>query len=191
MFEREGPFVPKSPNELCDYLKSEGILTTNWGIGAAKTIDHLFKELFKEESCLLRIPEGLVRRVRAVNIRIYYQQDGKTLYLKEQKQVFSDGRERKRDWLDWSISEKMTPHEEVTIAIKRAFQEELGITDEVMCSFKETSTRVLESPSYPGLQAEYESNHFDAFLGPSQFNPDGYIEVQPDKTNYWTWERVG
>lgn len=54
----------------------------------------------------------------------------------------------------------------------------------------DTSTTVHESSSYPGLIAFYTVHTFNTILGEQEFNPEGYIEEQEDKTTYFIWEEI-
>lgn len=191
MLERECFFRPRSIDELTSYLKSEGIQLDNWGTGNAKTVANLFRELSEGEVFLVKTPEGLVRKLAAANVRVYFQEaNGQVLYLKEQKQIFKDGRERIRDHMTWSIAEKIHPGEDILAAVKRALQEELNITDEIVLIGKGRTVNNVNSFSYPGIKSQYVSHAFEAFLSLSQFKPNGYIEEQVDKTSYWQWVRA-
>lgn len=188
MFKKEKSLSFRSIDELRSYLKSEGLPVDEWGQDEAKTVGHLFNELAGNECILVRTPEGLVRKVVTVNVRVYYNSpDGKRLYLKEIEQIFTDGRKRSRSWFTWSISEKLNPGETPQNAVARAFKEELKISTSVKTRSAEVEINRLTSPSFPGLSSEYVSNFFNAELNDAQFDPSGYVEVQPDKRTIWRW----
>lgn len=172
-------------------LADAGIDTSLWGTGQAKTLAHLQKEVESGETILITGETGeLLRRVVVGGADIYYQSpDGKKYRLKEDRQVFKDGRARRRD-LGQAVSEKMKPDEEPMAAMIRGIKEELGISGEIALSETGTDIQQVTSPSYPGLESEYIRHKFQATLADEQFNPNGYVEEQSDKSTYFVWEEV-
>lgn len=189
----EGSVVKKEPstNELKQRLEDAGIDASLWGTGQAKSIEHLQKEIDDGETVLEKNNEGiLVRKVAVGNVDIYYvSPDGKKYRLKEDRQVFKDGRERKRD-RDGSIFEKMKPDENPTEAMARGIKEELGIEGEINLTETETREEMEHSPSYPGLQTQYVIYKFETTINHEQFRKEGYVEEQKDKSTYFVWEEV-
>lgn len=45
-----------------------------------------------------------------------------------------------------------------------------------------------ESSSFPGLISRYSVSCFEVYLTSEQFNPEGYVEEQEDKTTFFVWE---
>lgn len=115
----------------------------------------------------------------------YHAPDGKKYRLKEDRQVFKDGRERRRE-LGRAVSEKMKPR----TAMIRGIQEELGISSKIILIDTGTDEQKIASPSYPGLESLYIRHKFRAELTDEQFNPDGYEEEQDDKMTYFIWEEI-
>lgn len=184
-------YQPKIPNTLEEFsalLQTHGVPIDQWGIGKAKTIGHLFKEVEAGDSHLIISGGELVRRVKVALLRVYFTDDSGSQYLREDRQKFFDGRVRVRDWLEWSIAEKILPGESTTKAAKRAPLEELGIEGDVDMDFLETNQEQRLSISYPGLNTEYEMNYFEAHLTEDQYDPNGYVEEQSDKKTYWVWQ---
>lgn len=172
-------------------LQNAGIDTSKWGTGNTKTLEHLLNEILCGEVTLVQQETGeLVRQVVIVVADIYYDNpNGKRLHLKENRQVFADGRERVRDHLPQSVSEKIKPNEDSREAIIRGIREELGIAiDETDAKFVSTESKTLDSPSCPGLMSEYISHKFQITLNDSHYKPEGYVEVQNDKSTYFVWE---
>jgi len=172
-------------------LTDAGIDTSSWGTGQAKTLVHLQKEIESGETVLITGETGeLLRKVVVGGADIYYQSsDGKEYRLKEDRQVFKDGRERRRD-LGQAVSEKMKPNEDPKDAMIRGIQEELGISGEIALTETGTDVQQVISPSYPGLDSKYIRHKFQTTLTDEQFNPDGYVEEQSDKSTYFIWEEV-
>lgn len=172
-------------------LADAGIDTSLWGKGEAKTLAHLQKEIENGETVLVAGEKGeLLRKVMFGGADVYYQSpDGKKYRLKEEKQVFKDGRERHRD-LGHAVSEKMKPSEDSRTAMIRGIQEELGISGEVALTQIGTDEEKITSFSYPGLESQYVRHKFLAILSDTQFKPEGYVEDQPDKSTYFVWEEV-
>ena len=117
-----------SADELKALLTSYSIAIDEWGYCESKTVAHLLAELHKSESTLQETEDGkLLRVVRGVGINVFYQDKGRLLRLQETRQVFSDGRGRRRD-LSTSVGEKMKPDESPNEAATRTLTEELGIS---------------------------------------------------------------
>ena len=172
-------------------LQSAGIDISQWGMGQAKTLVHLQKEIESGETILVTSENGeLLRKVVVGGADVYYiSPDGKKYRLKEAKQIFKDGRERRRD-LGNAISEKMKPDENPRKAMARGIAEELNIAGEIILTEMGTDEHLITSPSYPGLQSQYVTYKFQVTLNDQQFNPNGYIENQSDKSTYFVWEEV-
>ncbi len=180
-----------SVESLSEQLESAGIDTSEWGTGQAKTLAHLAKEIEDKETVLIVDEDGeLLRKVTVVGADVYHlSPDGKKYHLKEEKQVFNDGRERSRDLVQ-AVSEKIKEDEEPREAMIRGIQEELGVTGQILPEYIKTKQRVLSSPSYPGLKSKYVVHEFRVMLNDEQFNPSGYIETQDDKSTYFIWEEI-
>lgn len=178
-------------NALQRQLEGAGINVSEWGKEQAKTLAHLQKEIESGETVLVTGEQGeLLRRVVVGGADIFYvAPDGKKYRLKEDKQVFKDGRERKRD-LGQAVSEKMKPDENPKDAMIRGIREELGIEGEISLTETGVDEQLLSSPSYPGLQSQYIRHTFEATLNDQQFKPDGYVEEQEDKNTYFIWEEI-
>jgi len=176
---------------LRSQLENAGINISNWGTGKAKTIEHLQKEIEEGETVLTTNENGeLIRNLNVVSSDIYYiSKEGKQYRLKEEKQVFQDGRERKRG-LEYAISEKIKADEDPEKAIIRGIEEELGIEGDIKTNKIEIEINTIESPSYPGLKTEYNIHKFKTILNEKQFNPNGYIERQDGLTTFFVWEEI-
>lgn len=190
MIEQDRNIGINSENDLKVILVKNGIPVDQFGINAAKTISALFNEVDKGSCQLVLDNNELIRLVNSCNIRVFYNSSRGMLYLKEKKQVFTDGRTRVRDWFTWSVSEKIEPGENPEQAAIRGMFEELGIQNLDNLTQEEVVDNDQYSPSYPGLRTKYVSNYFDVNLTDEQFKPEGYQEIQPDKTTYWEWEEV-
>jgi hypothetical protein len=175
-------------NELQRQLAQAGIDLTQWGKGEAKTLEHLQAEVENGETVLAANTEGeLLRQVSVADAVVkYISPDGTYFYLKEDRQVFTDGRERKRP--SKGVAEKMKPGEDPRAAIIRGIREELGVEGELEVLEKGIEERLALSASYPGLKTEYIHYLFEVILNDDQFKSDGYTEVQSDKTTYFVWE---
>jgi hypothetical protein len=190
IFEDFNPRSIRNVEELENKLKEYSIPTEEWGTGEAKTIEHLFDELNNDE-CNVEDKGGyLIRSIEFVGIIIYYKdKDNNTWILKEDKQEFKDGRVRRRD-IKSSVSEKMKFGEDPSIAAIRGIEEELGV--EIS---REQLTKMRDlyynggSQSYPGLRTKYKGHQFTCFFNHDQFDENGYIEVQKDKSTFFKWSK--
>jgi len=106
-------FIPKAQldtkvAEVINLLNDYDIPITHWGIGKAKTIEHLATEILEGETTLVDRNGEIIRQVELVHVDIRYTlADGVQLQLVEDRQHFHDGRERQRGLT--GISEKMKP----------------------------------------------------------------------------------
>ncbi|MCB0086228.1 MAG: NUDIX hydrolase [Caldilineaceae bacterium] len=136
------------PSALQRWLHARGIDTTNWGQGAAKTVDALWHELAAGEAQLQDDPP--LRKIAVVKLIIRRGE----MVLHEVEQELADGRRRPRNH---APGEKLLPGETVTAAALRGLHEEVGLAPaEVrIVSLEPPTFRELESPSYPGLRTHY------------------------------------
>ena len=176
-------------DELGDVLKAGGVPIDSWGQGDAKTLDQLLAEIRGGETRLVLSFEGSVSRLMAaVGVNVYHSDaNGRTLLLKEDRQVFSDGRIRRRR-LDISLVEKMTLGEDPEVAALRALREEIGVLKPRTLRFVLSQESCYASMSYPGLSGRSFWHNFEATLDEEDFSPEGYVEYQADKTNFYVWE---
>lgn len=179
-------------DKLRSQLDTFGIDTVKWGTGIYKTIYHLADEIKNGEIILKENKDGeLIRVSEIVATTIYFtDKDGKTYRLKEQKQVFNDGRERVRQSEGQAVFEKMKSGEEPAEAILRGINEELGINCGIVVKYIETIENFGEAGSYPGMSTESKTHYFETILEAPQFQPQGYIEEQSDKITYFVWELI-
>lgn len=183
--------APEEPADLARVLELHDIDYTQWGLGATKTLEQLFEEVRNNESRLVEPRNGSVlgRIVGVAGVDITTWVDGKRLRLYEKEQVFHrDGSTRTRE-LTTSISEKIMGGESPAAAAFRGMQEELKVTYNGV--LKHVADRLVireSSGSYPGLLSIYRTHTFAAQFSDHEYNPDGYVEEQPDKTTYFAWK---
>ena len=130
-----------------------------------------------------------VRELKAIEVRVFHRSlDGNTYILKEDRQVFKDGRVRRRGF-SW-VAEKMEKDENSFMAAERAIKEELGLLSPFASWPEHIDNEVFEqkSRSYPGLMTEYSIDRFKVYLTPEQFVPEGYVEEQENLTTFFVWE---
>lgn len=185
------PLDPEiSAEDLTHHLAQAAIPTSEWGRGDAKTVEHLLSEIRNGESQISISPGGrdIRRVVRVAWVDVFHlAADGTVLNLHESRQEYNDGRVRRRN-LNASLGEKMQPGEKPVDAATRALQEELGVEEPDTLYFLGESEKTQgASESYPGLPSRYATYSYVATLGAAAFKANGYIEVQPDKTNYYEW----
>ena len=113
--------------------------------------------------------------------------------MKEDYQKFKkDNRVRKRD-SEFSVAEKMIEGENAVEAAIRGVKEELGIDIKKEQLKKKVENKLGErkdSNSYPGLHTIYRENSFTCVLTDDQYNEDGYVENQKDKSTYFKWIKI-
>lgn len=184
----------QSLEQFSTFLTSNGIDTTKYWIGEAKSLSNLLEEITSWEAELTLHPEllQLIRRVKVLNIEVLFGEKR----LRERKQVFKDetwretDRIRRRTHLKVAVSEKVKRDEKFVPAVIRAIREELGgiIIREKQIWPQTEETVIQSSPSFPWISTEYTVIKTTLRLESSQFKPQGYIERQKDKNTYFEWE---
>lgn len=180
-------------SELESHLNRADIPLVEWGQGAAKTVGHLLHEIHSGESGVsIDSERGTIERtveVAWIDV-LHLAKDGAVYALREARQEYADGRKRFRTTLLASLGEKMLQGEPPETAAFRALNEELGIPEPQSLHFRHTATELHTPDTYPGLQSEYQNHFFVATVSEESFNPEGYVEVQTDKINYYEWTVV-
>lgn len=183
----ENVIIPGEYIDFVQMLKNKGINTELYGTGTFKTIGHLYQEIEEGETELTDEDGQLVRRVQFVGARILYKKDGEWLRLYEEKQIFKDGRERRRTNMPYSAAEKFKSGEDPKEVIVRGMKEELKL-DITKDQFAFYNKKEIENnDDYPGIKSFHIGYEFLVVLNDEQYNPDGYIERQSDKDVYFTW----
>ncbi len=162
-------------------LEAYCIPLEEWGVGSAKTLEHLEREIEEEETSLVPVGGELVRKVRGVSIAVRYG----PYDLVEDRQEFPDGRVRHRHAL--GVSEKLKGEEDSLLAALRALREELGIevsADSLTFLGQQTTTKA--SSSYPGLMSQYEMWDYE-FEMPMEFFKEEYMEDNEGMRTYFKW----
>jgi hypothetical protein len=181
------------PGEYIDFvqmLKDHGINTELYGTGTFKTIGHLYHEIEEGETELTDEEGQLVRKVQFVGARILHKKDGKWWRLYEEKQIFKDGRERRRANMPYSAAEKFKSGEDPKEVIVRGMKEELNL-DITKDQFAFYNKKEIENnDDYPGIKSFHIGYEFLVVLNDDQFLESGYIERQADKDVYFTWRPV-
>lgn len=172
---------------LQSYLHSFGTPIDSWGINGTKTVRHLLNELQTGESDLEEKDGKLMRHVTGIGINIYYKAGKQVFKLKEDKQIFSNKSVRQRN-ISTSLGEKMKPGELPKEAAQRALKEELGITAYELGKPTIEDREPKVSGTYPGLLTKHYVYVFTVSLREEDYKPEGYIEVQTDKTTYFVWK---
>lgn len=191
LFEDFNSYVQKDINELINYLRKYSIPISAWGTGKSKTVEELHDELVNKECSIIEDGDNIVRIIEFVAIKVYYRDDnGDVYFLKEDRQEFNDGRTRRRN-MPTSVAEKMKSGESPLVAGVRGIKEELNVEIKSAQLTKQKDIRYNGgSMSYPGLRSKYKGYQFICFFDRSQFNIDGYIEVQRTKKTYFKWVKT-
>lgn len=183
--------TPTTKKVLTELLKKHNIPIKKWGNKDAKTLDHLLEEINSGE-CVLYEDENskLIRSTNVIGVEvIFVDKTGSVYRLVEDKQVFKDGRKRKRD-LNVSVAEKIQTDEDPEQAAERAVQEELDIKSEINLIFIKKEDINRASNSYPGLKSCHQTYYYQLTLNHEQYDKNGYVEEQKDKTTYFVWVQV-
>lgn len=185
--------LPRDINidQLFNRLLKARIPINKYGKGAAKTINHLLAEINEGESVITVNSSGnLFRQVNVLWVDVFcILASGDMYVLKEDRQEFNDGRIKVRN-LDSSIGEKLQPSESLQDGVKRSLHEEIGVDeiDKICEAGYEEKTFIPDT--FPGIESTYKMHKFETVIPETAFVPEGYIEEQSDKTNYYTWKLV-
>lgn len=177
--------------ELQSILLDAGVDLSQWGVGKAKTIEHLFKEVEGGEAVLVRKGNQIIRTINPLRIHVFYTApDGAEYELSEQHQAFLDTGRMRPGRSPGAVGEKMQSDEVLASAVVRALHEELGIAGNVKSiEEKEVIHEKGSSSSYPGITSIKNIYPFEVHLADDQFNPNGYVEVQNDKVTCFNWKQ--
>ncbi len=185
-------FEVDTTDSLQEILEKNNIDTSFFGKNDAKRVEDLFNEIKNRESELVKEGDSIFRKINALSISVNYSKNQRKFVLVEDKQVFSDGRERQRSPMS-SLSEKLKNGENIDEEINRALFEELGIKNKYDGIFLGEVKEEKESGSYPGLLTQYSFLKYQIFLEDEDFKEEGYIENEPSTglTTYFVWKEMG
>jgi len=160
-----------------------------FGKGKAKSLADLLEEVANGETTLSEENGRIVRRISVITINVFVDLNGDRYCLVEDRQIFDDGRERRRN-LPSSLSEKIHQNEDVLTAVSRALQEEIGV-NEFTLLIPNPHKRIErnESPSFPGIFSEYTLHGVDVVISPSEYK-EKYQEREKDLVTHFKWVRV-
>eukprot|EP00443_Scrippsiella_acuminata_P001159 CAMPEP_0115354902 /NCGR_PEP_ID=MMETSP0270-20121206/98830_1 /TAXON_ID=71861 /ORGANISM="Scrippsiella trochoidea, Strain CCMP3099" /LENGTH=914 /DNA_ID=CAMNT_0002777259 /DNA_START=29 /DNA_END=2774 /DNA_ORIENTATION=+ len=166
-------------------LRLAGIDTTRWGIGGAKSIEHLFWEAYEQRGCIftgIHLLGRLKRVTRLVKIRLVAEIYGVDHVLFSRMQFLHDGRtvERKQvplRKLQWNsrpdeefgecteeLYDEVCPYvENWQMGCRKTLEERLGLTQawqakhlvEDLEAYRYTTEDDVRSAGYPGLTTLY------------------------------------
>ena len=176
-------------------LKKGNLPLEKWtGQQGTKTIEDLFKEAADGETEIETTPNGeVVRIVHVVTGDItYLDEETHQLYrLKEDRQVSKvDESIKKRPHLHGAVAEKMKVGEDPVRSVLRGIKEELGISGNFETGEEKLIEESRTTESYPGLNSIYKVHVVPVRIDESNFKPEGYVENQEKKTNYFVWEKI-
>ena len=186
----ENVIIPGEYIDFVQMLKDHGINTELYGTGTFKTIGHLYQEIHEGETELTEEGGQLIRKVQFVGARILYKKDGEWIRLYEEKQIFKDGRERRRTNMPYSAAEKFKTGEDPKEVIVRGMKEELNLEISTNQFTFYNKVKMGEDGDYPGINSFHTGYEFLVILNDEQYTPEGYIERQKDKDVYFTWRPI-
>ena len=181
--EREGSHL-SGVKALADWLRGQGLDLSNWGLGKAKSVEDLWREITAEDCSLSPGP------TRSVVLAVILIED-KNRLLCEAKQELRDGRIRLRSK---PPREKVRRGEKIIAGVMRCLEQELRISPDVcrIVSIPERPIRVArESDSYPGLRTVY-LEYWARVAVPNLPREDFCTEESGDPhdpvfRHWWTW----
>jgi hypothetical protein len=183
----EGNPAPNDSDELRELLEYHGFDVSQWGVGATKPIDALWEEVSQGESELIEADGELIRRTHCVGVDVFVElANGSRLKLREDRQVYKNGSVRSRNLIS-SLAEKTRPDETPAGSVSRAIKEELGIAAVKSMKIGDRLIINKDSETYNGMATQLVIRLAEVELYLTDYQPDGYVEVQTDKSVYFTW----
>ncbi|CAK0874341.1 unnamed protein product [Prorocentrum cordatum] len=188
---------------LAERLARAGIDVEKYGVGKAKSVAQLLKELRGGESVLEWSED--TRQLRRVVEPVFLQVRWRNSVLVEVEQKFADGRTRNRNML---LAEKKSPKDaDVRATAFRGIREELDLPDDfpqldTVCRFMQEAyccvAENMESASYPGLPCVYVTHYCGVQICETALQlfeeqgclADTFTTTEADKTNVWRWMPV-
>lgn len=168
-------------------LRAAGIDTASWGEGVTKKLADFYGELSTGESLLTWDQDGApLRVVNAFGLDVIVDNQGSVLKLVEDRQVFADGKVKRRN-LSTSLGEKIPDGESLEVTAGRLLKEEIGVSAFKLSNLMFTEFNERPSASFPGLRSIISLTRATAVISPQGYNPDGYSEVKSDRTSYFIW----
>jgi len=187
----ENVIIPQEYLDFTNMLIEWGVPTELYGKDKYKTIGHLWQEIKEGETKLEEEDGQLIRRVQFVGARILYKKDENWIRLYEDRQVFKDGRVRRRVHMPYSAAEKFKLGEDPKEVIIRGVKEELDIilSDNQFVFYNKNE--IENNDDYPGIKSIHTGHEFLVILNGDQYKEEGYVEEQKDKDVYFVWRPVG
>lgn len=175
---------------LRELLIGHGFDLTHWGEGSTKPLEALWNELAEGESEIVSKMGIPTRRTNVAAVDVYATLPDARYRLAENKQVYNGGYERERGLIT-SLGEKIKRGETAETAVRRAVAEELGIRTVKSLELVGEQLLERESATFNGMLSDLVLYLAKVEIDPSDFRPEGYIEVQPDKSIYFNWHEIG
>lgn len=176
--------------KFLDLLNKYDVPVEEYGTGGYKTTGHLYSEIAEGETELTEENGELIRKVSFVGARVIYKLDGKWMRLYEDKQIFKDGRMRRRTNMPYSAAEKFKTGEDPKEVIVRGVKEELDIDISTEQFIFYNTRKVENNEDYPGIKSFHTGYEFMVILNEDQYVPDGYVERQADKDVIFKWKPI-
>jgi hypothetical protein len=172
-------------------LEGRGFDTSTWGEGATKSVADLWEELDEGETQILQAGNELIRRTHVAAVDVMANlSSGERYQLVESKQIYTGGWVRERSLIT-SLAEKIKPTEDTEMAVRRAVAEELGI--QALKNLELLGEQVMYKPSttFNGISTQLLLRLAKVEIAEEDFDPDGYVEHQAEKSVYFSWRRLG
>ena len=167
-------------NKLKIMLLDSNINLEKWSHNhGTKNIEDLKNEIDKGETNLEFRNNQLFRVVKLISIHIQVKLGDKIFTLAEDKQIFFTGAIRKRNLK--CIAEKIKYNEKPELTLKRALEEEIGLTIDKKAIFQGETEDIKTSPSYPGLNSIYQIYNYYLLLNHEELGQIRFSEYQKNK----------
>jgi len=171
---------PNTLIELKELLFQYNIDIKNWNHERGnKTIEQLLIEIQEGESELKIVDNNLIRLLKVSSIDVKIKLENRYFLLIEDKQIFSNGVERKRALN--TITEKLKKNENPLQGAYRGLEEEIGLKLEEKLTFKGEKIEEKISPNYPSLLTRYEFYNYSIILNEKYLKYIHFSEYQEEE----------
>jgi len=140
----------------------------------------LLAEVLSKEAKFYKLGDRYIREVMVGFCVISY----KDLVLYEVRQVFKDGRETARYQ---PVGGKLRYDQDPEQEMLREIEEEIGISPVGVRLTSTDTSHSTEVYKFPGTEAVWHNWYYEYQLEECEYSPEGYIEVDRDKTTYFKW----
>lgn len=184
-----------SRQEILKMLNKHQVPWDTWGKAGNRTLEDLFNYHEKDRLYFRNgSSEQCTIDVHAAIVVVTHKGDDGWRELYEDRQVFSDGSEIRRDSFNGIAETAKRSEATMNDTAKRCLLEELNFNDPLLYELSDCirieHRKPMKSEKWPGIIAVYHRYLFDCIISDRLFRSDGYIEKERERTVYFKWKKL-